>query len=344
MITKFSDIEQFRNVLRNVQHKAQYVGKDAAGEPIMNRLAVLPKLLCESTVKIHGSNMSIRIEGDKVTCQSRNNEISVENDCYGFAKFIAALPSTVIAEFKNMFGDNVVIFGEFAGKGVQHTVSVSHLDKFWSIFRVQTIANTEDKESKWIDLTNFDFTQFNQYRIYCVRQFGVETLEIDFERPADAVNKMNELTLLVEAECPCGKFLGVSGVGEGRVWTPHFSNGDGWMSSKYVFKVKGQAHSKSKVKKLANVDVEKMANIDAFVDKHLSEERLVQGWNWLAEMKKPQTEVSTGEYIKWLFNDIIKEEADELTASGLTVKDLGGAVAKKAKIWFFTKLDEVIKK
>ncbi len=81
-----------------------------------------------------------------------------------------------------------------------------------------------------------------------------------------------------------------------------------------------------------------MKNVEDFVSKHLTEERLTQGWNWLAEMKMPQNETSTGNFIKWLFNDIIKEEIDELTASGLTTKDLGGAVAKNSKLWFFKKI------
>jgi hypothetical protein len=327
---KFNDISQFRETLRNVQHKAQFVKLDDNGDTIMNRLAVCPKLICESTPKIHGSNLSIVIKGDVVECQSRNNLISIDNDCYGFARFISNLPTDVILEFKKLFGDNVAIFGEFAGLGIQQNVAVSQLEKFWSIFRVEDI-NT----GNWIDLSNVEFAPFNQYRIYCVRQFGVETLEIDWEHPAEAINKMNELTLAVEAECPVGKYFGVSSIGEGRVW---IINHPEYKSSKFVWKIKGNLHSKSHVKKLASVDIEKMANIDAFIDKHLSEERLVQGWNWLIEMKHPLTEASTGIYLKWIFNDVIKEENDELIGSGLTQKDLGGALSKKARIWFFTKI------
>ena len=337
-MTRFQDIEQFRNTIRNVQHKAQFVRVDDNGETIMNRLAIMPILNYEGTVKIHGCCSSVRFEyPNKIQPQSRNQELSIENDNYGFAKFIFALPNEVIAILKSMFGENVVIHGEWAGKGIQDTVAVNQLERFWTIFRVEIIDELTGESGKWISLENKDFSRLNEFRIFNIRQFGVEKVSIDFEHPAESTNKVNELSLAVEAECPVAKWFGISGIGEGRVWV---CIDEGWESSKYVFKVKGQAHSKSKVTKLANVDVEKMANIDAFIDKHLSEERLTQAWNWLGEMKKPQTEISTGEFIKWLFNDIIKEESDELTASGLTTKDLGGAVAKKSKIWFFNKVNQ----
>lgn len=327
---KFSDIEQFRNVLRNVQHKAQYVGKDEQGEPIMNRLAICPTLTCESTVKIHGSNLSVVLDDYKMEIQSRNNVISVDNDCYGFARWIFDLPQDVIKEFQKLFGNQCVIFGEWAGKGIQKGVAVGELDKFWTIFRVETL------DGQWIDINNIDLTHLNQHRIYSVYQFGVETLEIDFEHPAEAVNKMNELTLAVEKECPVGKFFGVSGIGEGRVWTikhPEYRN------SKFVWKVKGSEHSNSKVKKLASVDIEKMKSIEDFVAKHTSEERLTQAYNWVIEQFKEATDKQTGDFIRWVFNDILKEEKDELEGSGLTQKDLGGAVAKVARIWYFKKLN-----
>lgn len=334
---KFQEIDQFRHALRNVQHKAQFAGLDAAGEPIMNRLAIMPKLRYESTVKIHGCCSSVRIEGNvtcsKITPQSRNNELTVENDNYGFAKYIFNLPMDVWTFIKDKFGDNIVIHGEWAGKGIQDTVAVNQVDRFWAIFRIEKISDEEHRE--WVSFRDVDFTSLNQHRIFSIYQFGVEDLTIDFEKSADDINKINEMTLKVEESCPVGRFFNVEGVGEGRVWS---CIEDGWKSSKYVFKVKGDKHSKSKVKKLAAVDVEKMKSIEDFVNKHLSEERLTQAWNWLGEQKKAQDETSTGDFIKWLFNDIIKEESDELTASGLTVKDLGGVVAKHAKIWFFKKL------
>ena len=52
---------------------------------------------------------------------------------------------------------------------------------------------------------------------------------------------MIEITEAVENECPVGKHFGVSGVGEGVVWT---CVSEGWNDSGTWFKVKGEAHVK----------------------------------------------------------------------------------------------------
>ena len=336
-LIKFADVKQFRNVLRNVQHKAQFVKLDELGDPIMNRLAILPKVKYEGTVKIHGSNMSIRIEGDKVTCQSRNNEIDVINDCYGFAKFVASLPVDVIEYLKSLFGDNIVIFSEWFGPSIQDTVAVSKLDtKKWAIFRVQTISDDENT-SKWIDLKDKDLTPLNKYNIYSIRQFGVKEIEIDFEHPADSINQINEWTIDIENECPVAKWFGISGIGEGIVMSPV---DDEFKSSKYVFKSKGCKHSKSKATKLASVDTVKLKSIDDFVERYVDEGRCQQAYDYLSTLNKPVDEKLMGDFLRWLVNDINKEESDTITANGLTPKDINGAISKQARKWYFGKLNK----
>ena len=129
--------------------------------------------------------------------------------------------------------------------------------------------------------------------------------------------------------------LGVEGIGEGIVWTPTDSE---WSNSRYRFKTKGEKHSESKVTKLADVDVEKVATINELVSKVVEEGRLIQAWNWLKENNKEQTEKSTGDFIRWVNNDIAKEESDLIAASGLNAKDISGAVSTAARKWFFNKM------
>lgn len=331
---KFQEIDQFRHVIKNVTMKAQFVGLDEKGDVIVNRLAVLPKLTFEGTVKIHGCCSSVRIQGDKLTPQSRNQELTAEQDNYGFAKFIFNLPQDVWFTLKGVFGDNIVIHGEWAGKGIQDTVAVNQVERFWTIFRIQKI-DENGEGGAWIDFSNVDLTSLNQFRVFSIRQFGVETVEIDFEKPADATNKINELSLAVEEECPVGKFFGISGIGEGRVWS---CINDGYQSSKYVFKVKGQAHSKSKVKKLANVDVEKMKSIEDFVKMSVDEGRCQQAFDFLKLANADVNETLTGDFIRWIINDIIKEESDTISQNGLTLKEVSGAISKVARRWFLAKI------
>lgn len=328
---KFSSIEQFKSAKRSVEIRTQFAGLGPDGEAIVDRTRKSPVLDYDGTVKIHGCCISVRIENGVLTCQSREREISVTDDNYGFAKFIAALPQGTL---QGVFGDNVVIHGEWAGKGIQPTVAVSQVDKFWTVFSIVKLG----EETNYVDIEGISrfpaIYSLNKHRIFGNWQFGVFNISIDFENPGVSVNEMNRLTLEVEKECPVGKFFGISGIGEGIVWRPTDPK---WNESRFVFKVKGAEHSASKVVVLATVDTVKVASAASFVEKHLSEGRLQQGFNWLGENKHPQTKQSMGLFIKWVLSDLLKEESDVLVASGLTERDINGEATKTARNWFFNK-------
>lgn len=336
-LIKFPSIEQFRNVKRNVEWRAQFQGLDENNEPIMNRLAKMPVLKFEGTVKLHGCNAGLIINPDKsFYCQSRERIITPENDNYGFARFIYSLHSNVITELYHKFMVNkpVVIYGEWAGKGIQVGVAINNIEKSWFIFGARLLNEDLEKEEWADDISKVNLT-FPNHRIYNIYDFPSYEIEIDFERAELSVEKLNELTLQVEKKCPVAAQLGFEGIGEGIVWKcihPDFHG------SKYFFKVKGDAHSSSNVKKLANVDVEKLNNILEFVDRAANEERLNQAWEYLKEMNLPLTEKSTGDFIKWVFNDVNKEEKDLMDQNGFKEKEIGGPIAKKSKRWFFEKL------
>jgi hypothetical protein len=170
--------------------------------------------------------------------------------------------------------------------------------------------------------------------IYFISQFPSYELEIDFERPEEATEKLQEITLEVEKECPVAKHFGVSGIGEGVVWQ---STED--FSSTFWFKVKGEKHSVTKVKKLASVDVEKLNSVREFVEATVTENRLEQG---LSVMKERGLEISrktTGDYLRWVVSDILEEETDLLTKNGLCAKDVGGEISKKARVFWFEVCD-----
>jgi hypothetical protein len=100
-----------------------------------------------------------------------------------------------------------------------------------------------------------------------------------------------------------------------------------------------QKHSVSKVKKVASVDPEKLANIEEFVNYAVTENRLEQGIQEVfgdeeLSMKK------TGDYLKWIVNDIMSEETDTLEANGLVAKDVNKYISTKAREWFKKKIDE----
>ena len=112
-------------------------------------------------------------------------------------------------------------------------------------------------------------------------------------------------------------------------------------SPEYWFKVKGEKHSASKVKTLAPVDVEAVSQINDFVAMAVTEARLEQALhNLVNEQLKPFDMTSMGDFISWVHQDVLKEEADTLQASGIEYKKLGRPIALVAKRWFVAKLDE----
>ena len=324
---KFPSIEQFRNVRRNVEWQAQFQGLDALEQPIMNRLGPMPTLPFIGTVKIHGCNAGVVFENGTISCQSRERVITPESDNYGFARFIDSLSPEIKAGLSGLVRDAGVLYFEWCGQGIQNKVAVCEVPK------MAVLIAAADLQNNWLDIQGWSMP--NSARIFNIFQFGHYVMDIDFQNPGEYINKMNEITLQVEKECPVGRFFGVTGVGEGVVWAPADKSLD---LAKFAFKVKGSEHSGSKVTKLATVDVEKVKNLDAFVSKHVHEGRLMQAWNHLAENKLEQTEKSTGVFLRWLMTDVLKEERDELVANGFNERDLAGALNKAARLWFFHKI------
>lgn len=105
-----------------------------------------------------------------------------------------------------------------------------------------------------------------------------------------------------------------------------------------AFKVKGEKHSISKVKTIAPVNVERIEKITEFVEYSCTGNRLNQGLDYLKEQGLPLDPTSTGDFIRWVMNDILKEESDVLLENGLTWKNVQGMLAKKAQSFYKEKI------
>ncbi len=134
----FPSIDQFSHVRRNVQNKAQYRGKDENGDAIMDRTAPMPTLSYEGTIKLHGSNFGICFERNSgFYCQSRERIITPTSDNAGSA----AWANSALEEDWDVLRSNfpphwekVVVYGEWAGQGIQKNVAISTLPKAFYIF------------------------------------------------------------------------------------------------------------------------------------------------------------------------------------------------------------------
>lgn len=329
---KYPSIEQFRNAIRNIQHKTQFKGVDSNGEPIINRNATLPTLEFIGSVKLHGTNAAVVVsKSKKIWYQSRERVITATQDNAGFAAFAESKTDYWLELTNNVTGfdyDCIAIYGEWCGGNIQKNVALANLPKMFVIFDVCLIS---DNDTRYF-LNNHEIQDLLKSTsvdadIKTIWDFKTFSVNIDFNEPILYQNQLNEITESVESECPVGKALGVSGIGEGVVWKCFV---DGYRSPEFWFKVKGEAHSKSKVKTLATVDVEKYNNINELANKLANKERLAQIAQSVfdllnggsLDMKK------TSDFIRAVIADIVKEESDTIALSGILEKDLNSRISK----------------
>jgi len=343
-LVKYPETEQFRNVIKSIQYKTRYKGIDDEGKPQFDYSIPLPTIEYIGTIKTHGTNGGIGfdLETNEIYGQSRERVISLQQDNSGFMAFILKNKfqfSKIFDKIKNDYIEKVkikkiLIYGEWSGANdMRH-----YKQKIFNIFKIKLIH--EDSEY-WIEheyIERLIKSEYNQFGIYSVYQFPTYKFQIDFNNPEYAQNEIANKVKEIEDYCPVWNFFKpeeteINIYGEGLVLTP--INTEHYNSSDYVFKAKGQKHSTSKVKKIANVDIEKVNSVNEFVDNVLTESRLNQGIQYLNEMNIEICPKNTGTYLKWIADDVLKEESDILVESGLSWKDVVGKLNIVSKGFYF---------
>jgi len=331
----YPSIEQFRNVIASINRQVTFVGLDENGDAIYNPNLLKPVLTFKGTVKLHGTNAGVSYNSqDGIWAQSRENIITVANDNAGFAFFVESNKDA----FQNIFNEvvkkyeidpsvyTISVYGEWAGKGIQSGVAISQIDKALYIFGLKISKPGDEKfNAYWLDSS---FIVNEDRRIFNIEKFETYSIDIDFNMPQLIQNKLGEITQEVEKECPVAKFFGVSGVGEGVVWSIEYKG------IVYRFKVKGEKHSVSKVKTLAAVDTEKLNSIAEFVNYAVTENRFNQAIEKVFGTKDKMDIKQMGDFIKWIINDIMKEELDTMTANKLEPKDVNKYISARSREMF----------
>jgi len=341
----FPDIEQYRSVVHKVKQKTAYQGVDAEGNVIFDYSIPCPTLNFIGTTKLHGTNASAVKDADELWAQSKDSLIDPVKDNAGFAMFVQKNKEVFEQLFKtiNKLDKTIVISGEWCGKGIQKGMSISALPKMFVVFSIAVIENEGGfAVKKWFTKEQVvEIMSHNSLpEIKCIYDFPHWEMEIDFNAPHEYQNELTELTLAVEEECPVGKQLGSTGIGEGIVWK---CITEGFLDSGFWFKVKGEKHSaKSKVKTIAPVDVEKINNIKELVEKLTPEWRLEQMCSkTFNTLNGGKIDIKgMGEFIKNMMQDILKEELDTLSASGFTTKDITSTVAAKCRVYLSEQLKD----
>jgi hypothetical protein len=335
----YPSIDQFRSVITSINRRYNFTGLDENGEAIYDSSVSKTVLTFKGTVKLHGTNAGVSFNAPSgMWAQSRENIITPEKDNAGFAFFVHSNETAFMRLFHDVAVNNdmdmhkntITIYGEWCGSGIQKGVGISGIQKSFFIFGVKITPHVQSEEelknnpAYWVDYT---YLRNTEVKIYNIDDFQTWSIDIDFNMPQLVQNQLGELTNRVEKECPVSKFFGLSGVGEGIVWSCEVGG------VVHRFKVKGEKHSSSKVKTLAAVDIDKLNSIGDFIEHTVTENR----FNQALENIFPDSELDIrmlGNLIKWVINDIIKEESDTMFVNGLEPKDVNKFVSQKVKEMF----------
>ena len=86
---KYPSIPSFKELSKQVAEMTRYCGKNEDGYPLYDDSIPLPTLTFFGSEKLHGSCSSLHyIHPGKIICQSRNRELSLDNDNLGFCRYI----------------------------------------------------------------------------------------------------------------------------------------------------------------------------------------------------------------------------------------------------------------
>lgn len=331
---------QYRNVVATVLRMVTFTGLDENGDAIYDETIEKPTLTFKGTVKLHGTNAAVCYnDTDGIYVQSRNNAFTLDKgDSHMGFTFLVRSKEQLFLNIFNAIKDRysidtsiytITVYGEWAGEGVQKTVAISELKKSLYIIGCKISKPSDpDFTAYWVDISDLRFTESDD--VWNIHEFKTYEIEINFNEPALVQNKFIELIDEVETECPVAKHFGVSGIGEGIVWTTDFKG------SRLLFKTKGDKHAgKSKVKTLRPVDEGKLKIVNEVVDKVTPIWRLNQMFNEVTNQGKDISRKHIGNYIKMVLQDILDEDSDIIADAGLEPKDISGKVSGIAKDYFF---------
>jgi len=341
-LIKMPSIEQFRNVVKNINQMSKFDGYDVNGEPIIDKTRKAPILIATGTVKLHGTNAAVCYNDiDGMWFQSKENIITPQVDNAGFAFFGTQNEEYFIELIKRLPGvdaskNTITIYGEWAGKGIQKGVGISQIEKSFFIFGIK-ISPIENDDTAAFWLKDYILPLTPTKRVYDIRDFKCFEIEIDFNNPLLSQNAMVDMVVEVENECPVAKVFNVTGIGEGIVFTVEFNN------TTLRWKMKGEKHAgASKVKVAKKVDDVKLQLVIDIIDKVTPEWRLEQMYQetfntlngGVGDIK------GMGDFLRRVVNDIMKEEGELLAENNLIPKDINSGVSKVAREWMINKLNE----
>ena len=181
-------------------------------------------------------------------------------------------------------------------------------------------------------------TTLNTKRIFDIEEFPTFDVTVDFNDADKSVDELVKLTDRVETQCPVALAFGAIGIGEGLAWKciqKWYSDKGEIKTSDLRFKTKGLKHKESANDK-PSADPIKVASIQKFVDEVATVHRFEKMLEKLEIAGVVIKMENTGQFLKLIGEDIMREEGDVLTVSGLDRKDVMSSVNNAAKRWWIS--------
>jgi len=326
---KFKSISPFREIVYTVRDTCQFTGMEN-GKAQFDTSIKLPSVLAFGTEKIHGTFGGVCKNATEMWVQSRNNIITVEKDHAGFAQFVSSksdafeiiINQLAYAHSIDLNDNTIMLCGEWAGDGIQKKSALTGVEKCFTIFHfMKVIPNDEDTPSYYKETNAL---RNPRERIYNVMDSAMWQLDIDFNNTQPAIDKMKAIVEEHELHSPRGISFGKEdNIMEGVVWSFMY------MGELYQWKVRGEKHNTCRVKTIKHVNEEEENKKIDFVNNHgCTASRLEQGLTEVFGFDQQVNIKKTGEFIKWMSKDILKEEKDILDKLEIPWKKIAPLVAK----------------
>jgi len=290
-------------------------------------------------IKLHGTNAGVRIRDGEIKVQSRGRDISVGKDNYGFANWVDLHKShfEIARRLSVTTTNTIIIYGEWAGEGVQKSVAVSKAPKAFYVFAICIMAAGGSK--RYI----VEPSVIEQYvpaaeGLYILPWFK-EPVKVDFgnsfNTPEVVATYLNEEVAKIDEVDPYIKDLyGIEAVGEGLVgYCLDELEESGWW-----FKVKGSKHTVNDEAKIAKVQRRAGQEYHDLAEAFLTEGRFNQA---IFEKNLDFDKKNTGPFLSWVMQDIQKESSNEREELQIEWRLWAGILSKGAREWFLAKCDAV---
>jgi len=352
-VIKYSSIELFPVVIREVRERISFRGLDENKNPIFDENATYPVIKAQLTEKLHGTNASVCFSNpDGFWIQSRTSIITPQDDNAATAFFAEknkdvwmGLIRSLVSEYNIDLDKNIIcLYFEWCGLGIQKKTAITGLDKkiavLFSHFKVAAMeelindAGEDVSEHKWLE-TKIDgkWISDESADIYNINDFPTYEVDLDLANPTKSLEELTKLVEeVIEPASPVGKKFGFEkNTGEGTVAT--FALND----KLYKFKVKGLEHAvKQRVKVLEPVDDAKVQLLQEVAQKVTPGWRLEQMFDLANDVLnggRPEMK-NMGPFIKLLSEDIKKEESETIESFGVNFKEVMAPASTIAREFF----------